>query len=154
MDYSKEDYAMLYNDKPQEPQQDEPVDHSGLPWYLWLALGIAAMVVALSGCATLIDEHTAPRDWPTLTVKDNVVSGFEVIGRCYKYQQTYMKLLGSIPFACAEINFAELTCNIYRAYDASPEILEHEQIHCRGGQHPGDTTLEDAWRAFKASERK
>lgn len=111
----------------------------------WLILAWAC----LPGCAT-VDSHTAPSDWPTLTVRDNVVSGAQVIRRCYKYVPTWAKLLGTFPMACAEINFAALTCDIWRAHDASPEMLEHELIHCAGGQHPGDTTLADAWMQYKA----
>lgn len=107
------------------------------------------LLLALTGCAT-VETHTAPRDWPQLTVRDNVVSGFEVVRHCYQYVPTWAKLLGSFPMACAEINFAALTCDIWRAHDATPDMIEHEQIHCRGGQHPGDTTLSDAWANYAA----
>lgn len=104
----------------------------------------------LTGCAT-VDTHTAPADWPLLTVRDNVVSGAEVLRRCYKYVPLAAKLVGTIPMACAEINFAALTCDIWRAHDATPEMLEHEEMHCSGGDHPGDTSLAVAWRNYKAA---
>lgn len=148
MDYSKEDYEELYNDGSRE-RIEEQVDA--------YALGVAhtslyvvaiLIVVALAGCAS-IEEHTAPPDWPKLTVRDNVVGGAEVLRRCYKYIPTWQKALGTFPMACAEINFVSRTCNIWRAHDATEDVIEHEKIHCRGGQHPGDTTLADAWNAYR-----
>lgn len=121
----------------------------GLPWQVWAILALAAVAIALQGCATVY-EHNAAKDWPKLTIRDNVVSGWQVQRHCYQYVPLALKLLGVFPMACAEINFDARTCDIWRAYDASPEMIEHEQIHCAGGQHPGDTTLTDAWTAYKA----
>jgi hypothetical protein len=30
-------------------------------------------------------------------------------------------------------------------------MLEHEQAHCRGYDHPGESTMRDAWARWKAS---
>lgn len=136
-----------YNPIIQEPK---PEPH-GLPWTIWLILALAAIAIALQGCATVY-EHNAAKDWPKLTIRDNVVSGVEVIRHCYQYVPTWAKVLGTIPMACAEINFHTRTCDIWRARDASEDIIEHEQIHCRGGEHPGDTTLTEAWIAYKAGK--
>lgn len=110
----------------------------------------------LSGCATLIDEHQPPpKDWPDLMILDNVVSGWEVQKRCYQYLSLPFKLIGGLAMACAQVNFEERTCNIYRAEDASANIIEHEQMHCRGLSHPGDTWAEDAlrnWQAYLAGQ--
>lgn len=105
-----------------------------------------AVAILASSCATTIDTHTpAPANWPKLEVRDHVVSGWEVQRRCYGYLSTAAKLVGAFPMACAEINFAAGTCDIWRAHDASPEILEHEHDHCAGRDHPGESTLRDAW---------
>ena len=111
-----------------------------------------AALAAVSGCASLIDQHTPPpKDWPQLTVRDNVLGPIDIQRRCYKYVATHIKLLGGFAMGCAEINFDMRTCDIYRAHDAAPDIMEHEYAHCRGFGHPGDTTLADAWRGYKAA---
>ena len=113
---------------------------------------VMLLCLLLSGCATMIDEHReAPKGWPLLTVRDNVVSGWEVQRRCYAYFPLTQKLIGSFPMACAEIRFDLATCDIWRAHDASPDIIEHEQLHCRGHSHPGETWAEDALRNYKAA---
>ena len=118
-----------------------------------LLLGVCIVAFfLLHGCATLIDEHKpAPKGWPILRVSDNIVSGWEVQKHCYGYLPLAQKLIGSFPMACAEIRFDLGTCNIWRAHDATADILEHEQMHCRGLSHPGDTWAEDAWQAYQAA---
>ena len=113
---------------------------------------LIAALAAVSGCATMIDQHVeAPKDWPLLDVRDNVVGAWEIQRKCYKYVPLGWKLMGGFAGGCAEINFEERTCNIYRAYDASPEWMEHEKDHCLGRDHVGDSTLADAWEAYKLS---
>ena len=105
----------------------------------------------LTGCATMIDEHQAPPPrWPSLEVRDNIVGIWEIQKRCYKHVNLGWKLLGGFAGGCAEINFADRTCNIYRAYDASEEWLAHEEAHCRGYSHVGETWAADALRAYEA----
>jgi hypothetical protein len=111
------------------------------------------LLALLAGCAMFVTHENAAPDWPTLEVRHHKVSGFEVIWRCYNYQSWAMRLSGGIPMACAEINFAARTCDIYAAHDADAGIIEHEETHCRGGQHPGDRTLTNAWTAYKEAAR-
>lgn len=99
---------------------------------------------ALFGCATVIDEHRLPpAGWPKLEVRDNVISGWQVQVKCYMYLPLAHRLLGGIALACAEVNFRDCTCNIWRAWDASEEILLHERLHCLGYSHYGETWAED-----------
>lgn len=108
------------------------------------------LALSLTGCATVIDQHSQIADWPNLKVRDNVVSGIEVIRTCYKYLSPFAKYTGTIPMACAEINFAAGTCDIYRAHDADEWIIRHERMHCAGFQHVGDTKMADDWRNYRA----
>lgn len=112
---------------------------------------VVGLVIAyMTACATVIDEHQAPPvGWPKLMVRDNVVSGYEVIRRCYQYQTPFMKAIGSIPMACAEIRFDLGTCDIWRAHDASEEIMKHEYAHCLGHSHQGETWAQDALNAYR-----
>ena len=126
--------------------------------FMYHARGIRAaaryvfLILLLNGCATTIDAHKpAPIGWPVLTVRDNVVTGFEVLRRCYKYLPAHVKLLGGIPMACAEVNFAARTCDIWRARDASPEIMDHERMHCAGKDHPGETWAQDALSSYRSA---
>lgn len=111
-----------------------------------------AVLLLLAGCATTIAEGSAAPDWPRLKVVRHVVSGIEVIKRCYKYVPTGTKLIGGVPQACAEVNFYRMRCDIWLTDDSSPDVIEHEELHCLGFEHPGEKTLTKAWIAFK--ERK
>lgn len=123
----------------------------GLSWYVWAALFVAAVAIGLQGCATMIDEHKRVTGWPNLKVTEHRVNFALVVMRCYKYQSLLSKALGTIPGACAEINFDAGTCDIWLGqgeYDAG--LIQHEREHCAGGDHIGDTTLADALAAYKA----
>ena len=61
-----------------------------------------------------------------------------------------MKLAGSIPFACAEVDLARRRCDIWAIADAEDGVLEHEREHCAGRDHVGASTLADAMRAWRA----
>jgi hypothetical protein len=109
-----------------------------------------AAVLALAGCAT-IDMHTAPpRDWPLLTVQEHRVSFGAVFARCYKYVPLGMKLLGSVPLACAEIDFVQQRCDVWMTQSTDADIREHELLHCAGHDHAGDATLRDLWSVYRS----
>lgn len=114
---------------------------------------LACLLVA--ACATLIDEHKpAPIGWPQdIQIRDNVVSVWEVQKRCYHAVPLGWKLLGGFAMACGEVNFVNNTCDIWRVYDASPELIEHERQHCMGKSHPGETWAEDALQNHLANMR-
>lgn len=119
----------------------------------WLHAMLLVMLICgvmlATGCATMVDEHKRVENWPQLTVRDNIVSAWAIQKRCYKYMSLPFKLIGGLAMACAEIDFAAGTCDIYRAHDATAEVLEHEHSHCAGGDHPGDSTLRRAWIAYQ-----
>lgn len=103
----------------------------------------------LSGCATMTNAE-GPKDWPRLTVKIHQVSLIELYRKCGKYHTPVSLLLsGGVIGACAEITFATNRCDIYLSGENSKEIVEHEIDHCFGKDHPGDTTLRDAWDKYK-----
>lgn len=117
-----------------------------------MQVALAIVLLLLVGCATTIDEKSAAPDWPRLTVQRNVVSFTEVVRRCYRYMSLAMKLAGGIPLACAEVDFAQMRCDIWITADATHETLVHERHHCLGMEHPGETTLTDAWNSYKRSK--
>lgn len=125
----------------------------GLHWGVWLILALAAATIVLQGCATLIDEHTPPpADAPKLAIEVRQVSILEIQRRCGKYMTTAAMLLGlGLVGGCAEIYFAQNLCIIWLPSgenDAGAE--KHERDHCALKDHPGDSTLRDAWTAYKA----
>jgi hypothetical protein len=108
------------------------------------------LLLVLSGCAG-IDVHTEPpKDWPLLTVHEHRVSFGAVFSRCYKYIPLPLKLLGSFPLACAEIDFVQKRCDIWMLQSTSADTREHELMHCAGHDHVGDATLRDLWSVYRS----
>lgn len=114
-------------------------------------LSLAAALLFLASCTT-IDAHRAPpADWPKLKVVEHRVGAVEMLKRCYRYVSLPMKLAGSVPFACAEVDFVRRRCDIWAIEDAEEGVMEHERDHCDGRDHVGDDTLAQALRAYRAA---
>ena len=111
------------------------------------------LALILSAC-TAINVHDAPpKDWPKLT------EGVKKVG--YWEMQTYcgtsgLSFLLTQSFACALINFNDMTCTIYYAADDETAIyaIEHEETHCKGHDHIGSSLLRDAWSEWKRDNRR
>lgn len=115
---------------------------------LLLGLTIFALCI-LHGCAMLIDEQSAPADWPTLTVREHRVGITELRAHC----GTGPLLLSlGLPSQCARIHFEQRTCDVYLIYDADELAREHELGHCAGKDHPGESNLRDAWAAYRRAK--
>lgn len=98
---------------------------------------VIALALALPGCALLftsIDEHTLPPyDWPELTRRSHYVEMDIIRKHC---RDTFM------PTGCAVINLHAKTCDKYFPIGRSSEYVEwHEEMHCKGYDHPGGTTI-------------
>lgn len=107
------------------------------------------LAAALTGC-TVMDQHSAPPpDWPALVVREHADSCPAMIARCWPYLSLPMRLMGGIPLGCAEVRFAEGTCDIYTCGLSPAGVLAHERLHCRGYDHIGDSTLRDAFQRYK-----
>jgi hypothetical protein len=107
---------------------------------------LALVAAALAGCSS-IDYHTpAPADWPDLMPIEHHVSHAEMRERCMPFMAWYES-----PEACAIVQFVERRCDIWLSADFPPgaDVIEHERAHCAGRDHPGDSTLRDAWRAYQ-----
>ncbi len=98
------------------------------------------LLLLLSACSS-IDYKSAPTDWPKLKVDVREVSEVEIAKRCRKY--------AALPIACAEVFFQTYTCVIWIAPGAAQWVKDHEMAHCWGYSHVGETTLADAWAAWK-----
>ena len=110
------------------------------------------LLLLLTGCGSMIDTHTgAPKDAPILTVDILYVSFAEIQRKCGKYMSAATRILNlGIVGARAELNFAQNRCVVWMPTgENDPSILEHELMHCRLLDHPGDSTLRDAWTAYK-----
>lgn len=109
------------------------------------ALLAALVALPTEACAAVsVDMGAAPADWPELVVEIRVVSADEAKAACRKYS-----LFSS---ACAEIFFVDSRCVVWIRPDASYAVLQHEISHCHGSDHEGQSTLRDAWAAWKASK--
>lgn len=110
---------------------------------------VIGLTCLLTGCASMISSNPPPADWPKLAVSIHRVSLYEVAKRCGKYLTPSGRLLGlGLVGGCAEVNFAHVRCDIWVPHDVDPGVLEHEMDHCFGKDHPGDTTLRNAWLAW------
>lgn len=92
----------------------------------------------MSGCAifyTAIDENTPPPvDWPELKITKHVVSHKEMNAVCSKYGKGWI--------ACAVMDLHAKTCDIWMSKDHMNVYIEwHEEMHCKGYDHPGGTTI-------------
>src|SRR5689334_1283954 len=88
-----------------------------------------SLLLTLVGCTSVDLEHKAS-DWPEhmMTVEHKVSFG-EVVDRCYKYLPLGLKLLGGLPFACAEWDLKTQECHIWYFAEFA---LDHEREHCQG----------------------
>lgn len=102
--------------------------------------------ILLGGCTT-IDNRPPPADFPTLKTTIHVVPYAEMGAQCNKFSSFL-----SINFACALWDFTQMTCDIWLTPDSSKWIVDHEQLHCLGHDHIGDSTLRDSWEYFKRSK--
>lgn len=100
-------------------------------------------VLLLAGCATAnIDAHRPPpSDWPALREQVVKASREEVRQRCIGASRTSYE-----PAGCALVYFSKGECIIL---DAGVD-MDHERMHCRGYDHPGDSSFRDAWERYKA----
>ena len=123
-----------------------------IPAILRTFLLVLSTTLLTSACTT-IDQHKLPdQDFPTLRIIEHHVDGGKVIDACYKYVPLGWKLLGAVPEGCAEVDFEANTCTIWVRGDyPSKRVLEHERLHCKGYDHPGDDTINKAWLQYKES---
>src|SRR5688572_2738635 len=113
------------------------------------------LALLLSGCGSMISNNPPPPDWPKLAISVHRVSFYEVLKRCSKYLTPVNRVMGlGLVGGCAEINFAHVRCDIWIPHDADPLVLEHEMDHCAGKNHPGESTLTDAWEQWKQANAR
>lgn len=110
-----------------------------------VAVLLAFVAALLGGCSSI---ETRIEDFPELAVSYHEVSHEEIVRRCHAGMPPWMKALGGIPMACAEINFRTKTCSIYWTAAFAGE-KKHEEEHCRGGDHDG--MLKKKWENYKKS---
>lgn len=110
------------------------------------ALGLVLLLV---GCSSI---HTQVAGWPQdMKVTHHIVEYREVFDTCYKYLTTLDKLLLSVPLACAEIDLDNNTCDITRTKNTFQFVIDHEEAHCKGGDHDG--ILQALFAEWKSSQQ-
>jgi hypothetical protein len=104
----------------------------------------------LAGGCTMIDQHERVAGWPDLRLVEHYVPEKVMRERCAKYVP-----FGFLPEACAEFYFAQGECHVWYSADYPPThyVMEHERLHCRGFDHPGDTNLRDVLARYEAGRR-
>lgn len=110
--------------------------------------------LALAGCAT-ITHGDAPPDWPQLKRVEIRTSFLEVQRLCAVARANMTPIAMALSFGlvaqCALINFSAGTCFKVRPIDET-DGDEHEEEHCQGKDHVGETVLRDAWQAWKTRQ--
>lgn len=113
--------------------------------------GMALLSALMTGaCAmTAIDHSREPvADWPALAMRIELRNG--LAGVCDISTSHFMSVVG-----CAVIDFDARTCQIYLdTRHASAEALMHEQLHCRGYDHPDEHTVRNGWVRHKVLRRE
>ncbi len=120
-------------------------EHSGAEL---LALVLFLTVAALGACATSVNQGAPTPGWPALKVTSHYVPHKQMIERCAPYVG-----YGSLPDACAEINLKAKTCDKWFSADFPPSVAieRHEQEHCEGYDHIGESALADMLRNRRAA---
>lgn len=112
----------------------------------------AALTIAAASCTTIDTSAPPPADFPQLAVHEHAVKFGEFWGHCYRYVGWGWRLIGALPSACAEVNFAENRCDVWYPQDSiTPDVREHELEHCRGYDHPGSDSIRGAWLAWRGA---
>lgn len=96
-------------------------------------------IFLIAGCTT-IDSHSRIDGWPELKTTAHYLPHKEMREICTQYAPPLMS-----PEACTVVDLCKLTCDMFYSRDFPPPqyIIEHEELHCQGYEHPGDTTLRD-----------
>lgn len=121
--------------------------------------GPVAFVIYLAlaaGCAT-VTHGEPPADWPQLKRVEVRTGLLDVQRRC-ALARTNMTALAwamslGLVMQCAIIDFAAGTCTKVRPIDET-DGDEHEEEHCQGKDHVGETVLRDAWTAWKTRPQR
>ena len=110
---------------------------------------LAAAAALLPACST-IDSHEKVEGWPQLRIVEHFIPDDAMRRRCAKYVP-----LGLMPEACAEFYFDRGECHIWYSADFRPQpyVMEHERLHCRGFDHPGGSSLQEALARYNAERR-
>ena len=108
----------------------------------------ALLLLLLAGCS-VINYSTRPEDFPGLKITVHEYPSIaEVRQACDQAAQKYGQSISAFVVACSEWRFDTLSCAVHVPVD-SPELLEHERAHCQGYDHVGESTIADAWKAYR-----
>lgn len=123
---------------------------------IMLVAALVVVVVLVAGCATTIDEHTAPPvDWPKLEVRTVRTNLFEVQSLCAPARANMNAAGWLFSFGliaqCVLIDFNARTCTQVRPIDETDGDDHEVRWHCTGHDHVGESVLRDAWARYKAS---
>lgn len=104
-----------------------------------------ALLLLLSACTT-IDKQVV--GWPQdMKITKHELGFWSLQEKCWPHLPTVYKLLGGVAFGCAEYNLYTLTCDIYHLKNPSKVDMEHEESHCKGGDHDGvQQKYFDSWK--------
>lgn len=108
------------------------------------------LVAALAAGCTTIDMHEKVAGWPELKLVEHYVPDQVMRARCSKYMA-----FGFLAEACSEFYFDRGECHVWYSADYRPPqfVVEHERLHCKGYDHPGETTLRTILTRYEAQQR-
>lgn len=103
------------------------------------------LVLLFTGCTNVklqdvISDNKYPegietyvKDWPKLKEEIKIVSYSDLYQKCAPHKPKG-KEKGKI-YGCSEIDLMKKTCTIFLTEKHEKWALEHEQQHCKGGDH-------------------
>lgn len=113
---------------------------------------ICLVMAVAAGCAT-ITHGEPPPDWPQLKRVELRTSLVEVQRLCAPARANMTPVAFALSLGlvaqCALINFLTSTCTKVRPIDET-DGDDHEEDHCAGKDHIGESVLADAWAGWKA----
>ena len=103
-------------------------------------------ILLLSACST-INQDAYVVGWPEMQITRHESYLGEINYQCWGYLPLWQKLMGAVSFGCTVYDLDKKTCDIYTAPGSSQNIIDHEEAHCKGGDHNGGDLQEvfDHW---------
>ena len=115
-----------------------------------IPLAVLIPLFSVIAACTTIDSHEKVAGWPELKLVEHYVPDQVMRERCSKYMA-----FGFLAEACSEFYFDRGECHVWYSADYRPPqfVVEHERLHCRGYDHPGQTTMRDILVRYEAQKR-
>ena len=105
--------------------------------------------LALSACAGIDYSKAPPVGWPELDIVVIAQNLKEVQVTCRNDFLPKVQIR-----ACAQANFSSGICRIFTSNPDNIDLMEHEKAHCRGYDHPYESSIRDGFQSYQNMIRR